>query len=814
MIRKAIGVLMILTAASFALPVIPTTLDSVKVPAKIIKGSGVNWTGKVTYYLSVGDNDSLQIVLSIAPASTTPTAPTCTVTKTSGDAGIYPMITGLNGKREIFFECTFASAPAASDQYVATVTVTPNMSANEQLARSVLAAIPNNTEKAKILCGGNGVAPAQHDAFCTGDMNGGTYGTVVGLSTCDGPHGINGWGWGQATMFPCNGTTANAWDTALTYQIGQAIAQEAKGLWQGRFQLLGPMLNLVRDPRGGRDYETFGEDPYLMGKLASVDIRGIQSEKIVATPKHFLCNDQERDRTQASMNIDTVTMRQTYAYPFEMTIREAGAWGLMAAYNKVNGVLCTENSFLLNTILKKEWGFRGLTISDWSTMMTVAAGNAGLDVQMPENTVYSKLPAEITGGRMTQDVLDEKVLRVLRAKAWAGCMTTYPKTIGGYTIQQLHDGAGGINHQLIADTAAHRSIVLLKNDIPAGAAKPILPIDRTKTVAVVGPYANILRVGGNGQYTSSKVKPFESELVNTPLQAITRKLGAAKITTDINAADYIVVVVGIASDEGTTSAAYEGQDRPDATLSIPDNGAQDQNVYVQGILATKKDRTIVVLTGGAAVTSGAWYTANAVIYAGYGGEKQGIALADILVGDYNPCGKLTITFPVNQTDLPTFTNADQYVPYEKANEGRGYPYYLFAKKAPLIPFGFGLSYTTFTYSALNVPSTAYIGDKLQVTVNVTNSGATDGVEIVQLYISQKTPVANRPVKQLRGFARVPLKAGQSAPVTFNLKEWDFAHWTLASGWIVDPNSTYEISVGKNSMDNAALTSTITMLPAD
>ena len=287
----------------------------------------------------------------------------------------------------------------------------------------------------------------------------------------------------MGTMFPCNGTSANAWDMALIYKTGKAIAQEAKGLWQGRYELLGPMLNLVRDPRGGRDYETFGEDPYLMGKMASVWIRGLQSEKVIATPKHFACNDQDYFRATASANVDTITFRQTYAYPFEMTIREGGAWGLMAAYNMVNGVYCTENWFQLISILKREWGFRGLAISDWSTLMTVQGSeNAGLDVEMPDNAQYSQLPAQVSANILSQDTLDEKVLRVLRAKAWAGCMTNYPTTPGGLTIQQLHDSTSPMITWQFLIHPRTKALYFLKTtvSVPRARKKVLLPIEQDK----------------------------------------------------------------------------------------------------------------------------------------------------------------------------------------------------------------------------------------------------------------------------------------------------------------------------------------------
>lgn len=273
----------------------------------------------------------------------------------------------------------------------------------------------------------------------------------------------------------------------------------------------------------------------------------------------------------------------------------------------------------------------------------------------------------------------------------------------------------------------------------------------------------------------------------------------------------------MAANDGISSAQYEGHDRPDPTLSFDDysNPPVDQNTYVAPIIAAHPNNTIVVLTGGAAVTNGAWYTAPAVIFLGCDGERQGKALADALVGDLNPCGKMTITFPNLVADLPAFTTkGSDAIPYEKPTEGRGYPYYIGKNKAPLIPFGFGLSYTNYTYSNLQVPSNAVIGDTVVVTVDITNTGTNDGVEIPQLYITETSPAAARPVKQLRGFARLTIPTGQKVTASFTLKEWDFAHWTLANGWIVDPNSNYTIYVGKNSIDAASLTQSIFLAAAN
>ena len=249
-------------------------------------------------------------------------------------------------------------------------------------------------------------------------------------------------------------------------------------------------------------------------------------------------------------------------------------------------------------------------------------------------------------------------------------------------------------------------------------------------------------------------------------------------------------------------------------LPIAEDGT-DQNALVQSILAAGK-KTIVVLTGGAAVSQGAWSNASSIIVAFYPGQGQGAAIADVLFGDYNPSGKLCVSFPKAAADLPLFTEAggaNSIYQYERPNEGRGYPYYIKTGKTPLFWFGWGLHYSTYTYSNLVAPACAAIGSKIKVTVDVTNNGPMAGEEVVELYLSQKSPVAARPVKQLRGFARVGLAVNETKTVNLDLREWDFAHWSKPSGWLVDPNSTYEIAVGKYSNDPGSLKSAITLDPA-
>jgi beta-glucosidase len=795
MLRKIMMVVLVVSASIFAAS---TVFDSVKVPVKVIDGSGLAWTGKVTYWLVIGDNDSLNISLKIDPVNTA--SPACVINKVSGDVGMYPMVNGMNGKREIFFECSFATAPTATDMYTATVGISADMSTIEKTARLMLAAIPSTTEKIKMITGDG--------YFNTRDADGGTYGVIKGFKMIDGPHGVNIWRQGSTTAFPSECATACTFDTALAYKIGKAIGNEARPTADGRNVNLGPMLNMVRDPRGGRDFETYGEDPYVMAKMSIAHIQGIQSEKVIATPKHFVCNDQERDRVYATANVGDTTLRQSYAYPFEMAVRKASPWAIMGAYNKLNNVYCTENKPLLIDMLKNEWGFRGVVMTDWFTLMTIAGAANGTDIEMDQSKIFGNIAVGSDG--VTQAILDDKILRVLRTKLWTGCATTFgtlPLTLCA------------ADHIAVAYEAAKKSIVLVKNDpVVENNNKPLLPLDKNTitTVAVVGPYAGQVLTGPFGPVTSSTVTPCVNDKYS-PVVGITNKVGAPKIVADWTTADVVIVVVStpISGD----LASNEGQDKPDATLPVSealkdpitnaDIPSTNQNALISQILAAKK-KVIVVLEGGSAVIKSSWYDAPAVVVAFFAGQRMGMALADILFGDVNPSGKLSVSFPVKEADLPEFTNDKQYIAYEKPNEGRGYPNYIARNVKPLLPFGFGLSYTTFTYSSLVVPSNAAIGAKVKVSVNVTNSGAVAGDEIVQLYLTQNTPVAPRPVKQLRGFARVTLAPSETKKVEFELTEMDFAHWSKPAGWIVDPSSTYTISVAKNSMDATALTGTITL----
>jgi beta-glucosidase len=789
--KKHISLFMLILCVTLFASV-PTGLTNVIVPVKILQSTlaELSYSGMVTYELTVGDNDSLVISLTIVPDASTPYAPACTVTKAVGDVGIFPMITGKNGKREIFFECQFKELPGGTDKYVAKVTINADQSFIEKEARRYVAGM-SNSEKVDFLHGTG--------SYTTPDVATAAFGTIMGFHMADGPHALRN---GDATQFPTSAASANAWDTALAFKIGKAIAEETQSR---NFNVsLGPMLNIVRDPTGGRDFETYGEDPYLQGKLSSADARGIQSVNVISTPKHYVCNNRENQRNDYSSDIDDTTLRQIYAYPFEMTIREGAAWGIMTAYNKVNDVYNSENKVLLTTILKNEWGFRGIEMSDWGgTHSTVLAANAGHDIEMDAATYFgAPLLAAVTNGSVTQDVLDDKVLRVFRTKLWTKAVTSFP--VYPNTVNNA-------DHQNIAKLAARESLVLVKNDLVNG--KPLLPLDtgRITTIAVVG-YPDFFNVARLGINASESGTTFSVSL----LQGIKNKVGKAKVLSAASgwaAADQVIVVVG---QDGET----EGNDRLTYELPLV-KGTFDQNGLVKQVKEAGKN-PIVVYTGGSASTRGAWYdSAAAILIAFYPGQDQGNAIADVLFGDYNPGGKITVSFPDKVADLPPFVFVNNtHIIYEKANEGRGYPCYLKNGKTPLIPFGYGLSYTTFTYGNLACPEAAYIGQKIKVSVTITNTGDLDGDEIPQLYIKQTdaSAAAYRPLLQLRGFTRVTIPKGASRTVDFMLNEWDFSHWVTTNttdhtgSWVVDPNSHYEISVGKYCTDPDMKKAEITLMP--
>ncbi len=560
------------------------------------------------------------------------------------------------------------------------------------------------------------------------------------------------------------------------------------------------MINMVRDPRGGRDWETYGEDPYLCARLGVAYCKGIESVHCIAMPKHFICNDVETNRKYYSSQVSERTLREFYAMPFEYMIRNAQVWSIMSAYNQVNGTYCCDYKHGLTDIIKTDWGFRGFVCSDWGSMQGNAdtAANAGQDVEMPFANYYgSPLVQAVTLGQVSQARFLDMVKRIVRAKAWAGVIGKL-----GSAVTQYQSDLKSTAHQQLALQIAQKSIVLVKNAKVGADSTPVLPLNTGETVAVVGPFPG-WRLDAS---QSGATCPYYAI---SPDSGIKAAVPAGKLldSSQWRNADVVIAMLGV-SGEG------EGSDRTTATLEPPTG----QIALVNAILAAGK-KCVVVLTGGSAAVADAWANAPAIVVAWYPGEEQGHALAQILYGQVNPSGRLSATWPASVNQLPISLPVNNIINYEGPDTGRGYRYDDRCNLTPLFPFGHGLSYTTFQYSTIRLnQATTYAGEEVLVSVDIQNTGTMAGDEVAELYLHENAPLLPRPVKELRGFARVSLAPQQTKTVTFTLQGREFAYFdTTASAkapyapygqFVVQPDE-YIIYVGPSSA-NLPLQATVTL----
>ena len=756
-------IVLFVTVLSMCVCAATTVIDTVTVPIKLLRCVAIINTvpyyyGKVAYGLHVGDYDSLNISLAFVPVGA---GAAVVVDSVKGDVGTSSPVTGINGDNGIYFWCHIAGAPAAT--YQAQVTINANFSGIETAANTYIGQMTNAQKDAQLVAQSSTNPRMGADVTVNGTL-------IPGWYASNGGSGVGRGATGTATTFPSPCAMACTFDTAANYAVGAAIAKE---YWaKTKFVIEGPVINMVRDPRGGRSFETFSEDPYLCGKLAAAWVRGGQSTKATVMPKHFVCNDWEANRSTVDVNpISERTLREIYCMPFEYCIKEGKAWAVMTAYNSLNGSWCTQNVHLQTDILKNGWGFRGYTFSDWQAIhTTVAAANAGQDVELPQATYFGPtLLAAIGNGanQVTQTRFDDMARRMVRTKVWAGI-------IGGNTTRYTADLKSAAQRALCLDIA-HKSIVLVKNTLST------LPIAKTAKVAVVGNYTAFRATGGG----SGEMTPYIDGNQISPLQGIQTKMGANVVAA--GAADVVIAFYGV---NGET----EGADRTTLSLDNPDVG-----LLTTAHAAGKK--TVVVLTGGSAAIDGTWQTnADAIVVAWYPGELQGTALADILFGDVNPSGKLSSQWPVAAADIPAFQDNITPIAYESPDEGRGYRYSDKNNKTPLFAFGFGLSYTTFAYSNLRIsPLPSYVGDIITVTVAVKNTGTVAGDEVAQLYVHEKNSPVPRTVKDLRGFARTGiLQPGASTDVSFILRERELAYFDVTANKFVAPADHYTIMVGPSS----------------
>lgn len=613
--------------------------------------------------------------------------------------------------------------------------------------------------------------------------------SVPGFIMADGPHGVRD---GLATSFPVGIGMASTWDVDLAQRVGRAMGEEFRG--KGKHQALGPCLDLDRDPRNGRSPETGGEDPYLCAQITTAVVKGIQSTPCIATVKHYNANHRETNRTTNNIIASQRVLHEHNGLVFRTAVQQGGTFSVMNAYNLINGQKCAENSNLLTTILRTQWGFPYYVVSDWGSIWSSEnAVKAGCDICMGSDNYKNDLPSLVSSGAVPMQVIDQAVRRVLRTKILAGMLDYLPPG--------NPDDVNSKDHQQLCLEAGRKALVLLKNQ------DNILPLNASSlnTIALIGPSADVAQIDGSG---SAYVSPFYSV---TPKQGIGAKIGANKVFyskgCDINSSDVSGFSAAVSLAQASDAVIYcggldpsqegEGFDRVGGSIDLPG----EQQDLINALSSANKNLIVVLFSGGICGIHRCVDNMKGLVYAFYPGQEGGNALADVLFGDYNFEGKLPVTMPKTDAQLPAWNDDfnDDY--------GGGYRWFDAMQYTPQFVFGYGLSYTTFSYSNLSVsPATAAPGQLITVSVDVTNTGTRGGVEVAELYLSDTSGAVSMPLKQLKGFNRIALHAGQTGTVVFTLTADELYYFNEASSsYEVEPGD-YVVRVGGSS-DNLPLART-------
>lgn len=622
---------------------------------------------------------------------------------------------------------------------------------------------------------------------------------IPSITFADGPHGIRKQAGSAdhlglnpslpATCFPTAAAMANSWDIELAEQVGAYLGEEAAS--QGVHVLLGPGLNIKRSPLCGRNFEYFSEDPYLSGKMAAAYIRGIQSQGAAACPKHFAVNSQELRRMSVDSVVDERTFREIYLTGFEIAVKEGNPKTIMSAYNKINGIYAHENPHLLQEILTEEWGFDGIVVSDWGGSNDHAASVcAGGHLEMPSTGAdgVQEIIKAVKEGRLSESVLDQRVAEILKV--------TFAVSEG------IRERKGIVfdesMHHEMAARAAESSIVLLKNE------EELLPLSSGTRVGIIGDFAGNPRYQGAGSsmVNVTKLDSVLDLIDSSGLEFVgyepgflrrERRKNAANTEKNVkmrNAAvalakrsDVVLCYLGL--DEQKES---EGLDRQDMKL-------EENQIQVLQAIAEVNPNIVVILSAGAVVEMSWISHAKAVLHGYLSGQAGAGAMLNVIMGKVCPSGRLNETYPIRYEDTPAYA---YYPGKEKSCEYReglyvGYRYYDTAEIPVRFPFGYGLSYTTFAYSDLNV-------SKEKVSLTVTNTGKRDGAEVVQIYVGKLESRIYRPKKELKGFCKVFLKAGESKRVEIALGDMAFRYFDVQTGaWKVE-DGLYEIMAASNVQD--------------
>jgi beta-glucosidase len=650
------------------------------------------------------------------------------------------------------------------------------------------------------------------------------------IKMSDGPMGIRNWTGPSAetsvegaarkfnsTAFPAGIDIAASWDTSLAREEGRVIGEEVAAA--GRDMILGPTVNIQRTPLWGRNFESYGEDPFLAGKMAVAYIRGVQGEGVIPSVKHFVANNEEFERHRIDVEVSERALHEIYYPAFEAAIKEGHVWAVMSSYNKVNGVHAAESP-LLKHALYQEFAFKGFVISDWgSTYSTAGTVNAGMDLEMPGGPPMQRWLARPNAKDSGNDggyLVPEKVLPLVKDGTIP--VANVDNNVGRILtvifesgiFDHPHAGGAAIDtaaQRAVARKAADEGMVLLKNE------NHVLPLDlhELHSIAVIGPNAANARVGGGGSglvYNKDVVSPLDGikphagevkvryalgvampgeqapEAAATPQRLLDEAVAAAKES------DVALVFVGYAWKLET-----EGKDRP--SMDLPEG----QDELIRAVAAVNK-KTIVVFNAGGSVGLMKWIDqVPGVIDGWYGGEEGGNAVADLLFGDVNPSGKLPFTFLRRIEDSPSYGNYPGENLKVKYAEGIYVGYRYFDKHyeaTPLFPFGFGLSYTKFAYSKLHIPKTMTGDATATVSVVVRNTGTRKGAEVAQMYIADPSATVDRPVRELKGFERVELAPGESKTVTFQIDRRALSFYSQEThGWMAQPGR-FEVYVGSSS----------------
>ncbi|MCU5380711.1 glycoside hydrolase family 3 C-terminal domain-containing protein [Bacillus cereus] len=623
---------------------------------------------------------------------------------------------------------------------------------------------------------------------------------IPSIMVTDGPHGLRKQAEGAdhlgiynsipSTCFPSAVGLASTWNKELINQVGIALGEECQAENVG--VLLGPGANIKRSPLCGRNFEYFSEDPYLSSQMAANHVKGVQSQGIGTSLKHFAANNQEHRRMSVDAIVDERTLREIYLASFEDVIKEAQPWTVMSAYNKINGEYASENTYLLNDILKDEWGFEGFVVSDWGAVNERVTSLAnGLELEMPSSFGIGekKIIDAVNGGELTIEKLDQSVERLLNIIF---------KAVDNQLENAVYSKEA--HHQLAREVASE-SMVMLQNE------DSILPLKKEGTVAVIGEFAKQPRYQGGG---SSHINPTKLESILEEIEMVSGEKtnilfaqGYDLASDDVDenmineakkiaeSADTAVLFVGLPD-------RYESEGFDRKHLQMPKN-----HVQLIEAIAEVQNNIVIVLSNGAPIEM-PWIGKVKGILEGYlGGQALGGAIADIVFGDANPSGKLAETFPKVLSDNPSYLNFPGEGDKVEYKEGVfvGYRYYDKKQIEPLFPFGFGLSYTNFEYSNISIDKKEIKDtDTVSVRVNVKNTGSIAGKEIVQLYIKDVESSMIRPEKELKGFEKVELQPEEEKTVSFTLNKRSFAYYNVdLKDWHVETGE-FEILVGKSSKE--------------